>query len=124
MKQNRGNENRGGSCNSDFNLENFTGMGLYTRRDKDVRTNSGRCFSHANPIQQRVKCYLIFRKRKKKKDVGEKRTCQRLVFGLGCLEPRDSGSAYLCYHDSGTVANSLSYDLVRFRRENSKVGLN
>jgi len=61
-------------------LKICTGMRLYTRRDKDVRTNSGICFSHANPIQQRVKCYLIIRKRKKEEDVERKEHVSDLCF--------------------------------------------
>jgi len=102
-------------------LKIFTGMGLYTRRDKDVRANSGRCFSHAHPIQQRVKCYLIIRK--KKKYLERKEHVSDLCLGW-LLRTKGFCSAYPCYRDSGSVANSLLYDLVRFRRENSKVGLN
>ncbi|WVZ05245.1 hypothetical protein V8G54_018591 [Vigna mungo] len=53
----------------------------------------------------------------KEKGCGEKRTCQRLVFESGCLEPRILVLYCRCYHDSGSVSPSLLYDLVRIRRE-------
>ena len=120
-------------------------MRLCTRKDKDVRANSleEEFFTCESDSAQRVKCYLIGEiqnRVKREKRCGKKRTCQRLVvFELIFRLLRITGFWFLCtvsvmgvidskvsycYQVRVCCELSLLYDFVRFRTENSKVGLN